>query len=604
MKEIEKARRIISLLEKADKRSVLLNCIGQILLSVFDLVGIAIVGLIGALSVAGVSSQEPGTRTSTVLNLLKLEELTFQMQVGFLAVLATALLVLKTVFSVILQRKNLSLISSISSRISTSLFSKVLEMNYQDILKHKNQEYVYSIAGGVNFLILAVLGAGSTFIADLALLLILTALILAVNPVLAAITVLYFVVIGLVLYLILHSRAHRLGVRDASQSNLVASKIYEALNAYREIHVRDKRQSYVDFVKEIQTDRAEIYADKAFMPHVSKYVLEISLIVGALGISAAQFLLLDARHAIATLALFLAAGSRIAPAILRLQQGLIQFRSQIGSGEITFDLMMELEKKPSPFQEDVRLKLPREFSPLLEIDNLEYKSSDGNFSLGPLNLTISPFSHVAVIGKSGSGKSTFADLIMGINLPTSGSISLSSIRPGLAVKVWPGKVGYVPQEVSIIDGTIKENITLGFNPDDFLDKDVQEAANKASLQDLISNTPEGIHHQVGERGSRLSGGQRQRIGIARALLTNPKFLILDEATSALDPQTEDEINELMKRISKDITILVIAHRIQTLRESKRVLYFENGKIIADGTFAEIKELIPDFDPDGVLGPQE
>jgi len=604
MTEIERAKRIISLLEKKDKRSVFWNCIGQILLSVFDLAGIAIVGLIGALSVAGVSSQEPGTRTSAVLGLLKLDEMTFQMQVGFLAVLATALLVLKTVFSIILQRKNLSLISSISSRISGSLFSKVLEMNRQDILKHRNQEYVYSIAGGVNFLILAVVGAGSTFIADLALLLILTALILTVNPVLAVITVVYFVAIGLILYLTLHSRAHKLGIRDASQSNLVASKIYEALNAYREIHVRDKRKFYVDFVNDIQAERAAIYAEKAFMPHISKYVLEVSLIVGALGISAAQFLLLDARQAIATLALFLAAGSRIAPAILRLQQGLIQFRSQIGSGEITFDLLMELEKNSSAFQADVDLKLPIEFSPLLEIDNLEYRSSDGNFSLGPLSITIPPFSHVAVIGKSGSGKTTFADLVMGINLPTSGTINLSNCKPGITVKVWPGKVGYVPQEVSIIDGTIKENITLGFSSDDFLDEVVQEAANKASLQDLISSTPEGIHHQVGERGSRLSGGQRQRIGIARALLMNPKFLILDEATSALDPQTEDEINALMKSISKDMTILIIAHRIQTLRESKRVLYFEDGKIIADGTFAEIKQLIPDFDPDGVLEPQE
>lgn len=602
MSEFKKIRLILDLIDDVNKKKLYLNCIGQVLISIFDLIGIALIGLIGALTVNGVSSQRPGDRSLVLLKFARLENLPFQKQIAILAVIATFMLVLKTILSVILQRRSLALISRISSKMSTQLFSRLLKLNQDLIQRYKNQEYLYAFTGGVNFLVLAVIGVGSTFLADLALLVILSALIFLVNPLLAFLTVSYFLLIGFLLYFILHKRAFRLGIEDAKFSNKAASRINEVLNSYREIHVRNRKQFYVDILDSIQIQRADIYAEKAFMPNISKYVIEIALIIGALSISAAQFLILDARHAIAVLALFLAAGSRIAPAVLRLQQGIIQFRSHIGSGDVTFRLISELLVVTNQeIQSSDETHTSDKFAPVLVIKDLEYEPLDKNFHLGPISLTVAGFTHVAIVGNSGSGKSTFADLLLGINSPIRGRIFISGKSPRDAVRIWPDKISYVPQVVSLIDGTIKENICLGFDPKTFSDSFVLEVIKKVSLFEFIETLPDGIHHYIGENGSKISGGQKQRIGLARALLTRPGLLVLDEATSALDSETESEIADLLHSFSMEMTVIIIAHRLRTLREAKRVLYFSNGKILGDGAFDELSKKFPSLSDENVLG---
>jgi ABC-type multidrug transport system fused ATPase/permease subunit len=202
---------------------------------------------------------------------------------------------------------------------------------------------------------------------------------------------------------------------------------------------------------------------------------------------------------------------------------------------------------------------------------------------------------IAIVGPSGSGKSTLIDLILGILRPDSGQILISGKAPIDSFSIWPGETAYVPQKVGIIDGSILENLTFGFSVEKLSMDQIQSAIAKSALTEFISEHPQGLDAQVGEKGSRLSAGQRQRLGIARALITNPKLLILDEATSALDGITEEIISTSIKNLGASTTVIMIAHRLSTVQNADRVIYIESGMIVSQGSFQEVRMQVPDFD---------
>ena len=203
-------------------------------------------------------------------------------------------------------------------------------------------------------------------------------------------------------------------------------------------------------------------------------------------------------------------------------------------------------------------------------------------------------------GPTGSGKTTLVDLLIGVLQPHSGSVLISGSTPLDSISKWPGAISYVPQTVSLVEGTIRENICMGFSTNQISEQDVLNAIDGASLREFITNAPAGLDTQVGEIGSKISGGERQRIGIARALLTNPKLLILDEATSSLDGETEAEIAAAIQSIKGDVTVVMIAHRLSTVRNADFVLYLENGRVMSLGTFEEVRAAIPNFDTQAKL----
>jgi ABC-type multidrug transport system fused ATPase/permease subunit len=189
---------------------------------------------------------------------------------------------------------------------------------------------------------------------------------------------------------------------------------------------------------------------------------------------------------------------------------------------------------------------------------------------------------------------------MGILTPTDGEISISGFTPHEAVSKWPGAIAYVPQDVSIFNGTVLSNIALGFAPQEVPELQINKSLEVAKLLDFVNSLPQGIHTEVGENGSSFSGGQRQRLGIARALFTNPKLLVLDEATSALDGDTEIQVASAIRGLKGKTTILMIAHRLSTVRDADAVVYMENGKAIAIGSFEEVRLKVPEFDKQATL----
>jgi ABC-type multidrug transport system fused ATPase/permease subunit len=187
------------------------------------------------------------------------------------------------------------------------------------------------------------------------------------------------------------------------------------------------------------------------------------------------------------------------------------------------------------------------------------------------------------------------DLVLGVLQPTSGRVTVSNLAPLDAIKLFPGAIAYVPQDVLVANGSIRENVALGYPLSAATDELVNEAIRIASLTDYVSSLSEGLDTNLGERGAKISGGQRQRIGIARALFTKPKLLVLDEATSALDGGTEENISSDIQKLKGSTTVVLIAHRLSTVRDADLVLYMDKGEIVARGTFEQVRNAVPDFD---------
>jgi ABC-type multidrug transport system fused ATPase/permease subunit len=395
----------------------------------------------------------------------------------------------------------------------------------------------------------------------------------------------------------MHKKVERLGLLEAELNVKSNEKITEVLSSYRESVVRNRREFYAKEIGESRLRISNILAEQSFMPNVSKYVIESAVILGALTISAVQFLTQDAARAVATLAIFLAAGTRIAPAVLRVQQGALTIKRNLGSSVFTLNLINQLKLLPSVEATSNQLDTNHSgFVPSVKLSHVtfRYPNSDTD-AISDISLEIKPGQICAVVGSSGAGKSTLIDLILGVIEPDSGKVEISNVSSLESIKRWPGAIGYVPQDVIILNGSIRSNIGLGFPDNSLSDTLINDAINTAQLSKYVNELNNHDLHGVGDRGSSMSGGQRQRLGIARALYTKPKLLVLDEATSALDGDTEASISKAFSELKGQVTVIQIAHRLSTVRAADQVIYLENGRIISSGTFDEVRSAVPDFD---------
>lgn len=590
-------KRIYLLLDPLDRKKLLLIVSVQVMLSLLDLIGVAVIGVIGALSVTGVSSRDPESRISQVLMQLQIDSLTFQNQVAVLTCIATFFLVSKTILSVLLTRRSLYFLSAKSSQTATIIVEKLLSQSILEIQKRPTQSLAHAINGGVNSLFLSVLGVSTLVISDLALLVVMAAGLFLLSPLIAATSLVFFLVIGIVLYGLMHKRAERIGTEDARLSIKANQQILEVLSSYRELMVRNRRSYYSTNLRNTHSALTQVLAERTFMPNISKYVIEVAVIAGAVGISAIQFLFLDASNAVATLAVFMAAGSRIAPAALRIQQGLLQVRTSMGVGSETLELISELESVPRLDSNEKRFTTSHVgFSPSIVFKDVyaNYPNARDHVLKG-ISFDIRPGESVAIVGPSGSGKSSLVDVLLGVIPISSGTVMISNSSAADVIKDFPGAIGYVPQDVLLVDRSIRENICLGFDTSEVDDSALNFAVSSAALGEFLTIFENGLDTVVGERGSSLSGGQRQRIGIARALVTMPSLLILDEATSSLDGISENEITESLLALKGRCTVVVIAHRLSTIRNFDRVIYLESGAIQAVGSFEQVRSLVPEFD---------
>jgi len=585
------------ILSRRDRKKIYLVALVQIVMGFVDLAGVAVIGILGALAVNGIQSKGPGERVASVLDLLGLADQTFQTQAAVLGIIATILLLGRTIFSVFFTRKTLFFLSHKGAKASSELISKLLSQSLLEIQSRTTQQTLFAVTNGVTVIMLGVVGTAVTIIADGSLLIILSIGLFIVDPTMALGTVLMFGIIGLILYKILNLRAKTLGAKNTQLTIASNEKILEVLNSYRESMVHNRRDHYANEIGSMRYKLGNVLAENAFIPYISKYVIESALVFGGLLLSAVQFLLQDAAQAVATLTVFMAAGSRIAPAALRLQQASLAIKGSLAQAKPTLELMSSLEgvelSSPSEQSPDVS---HLGFIPTIEVKDLFFRYPNSEFAaLDGQNFSITSGSSVAVVGSTGAGKTTAVDVILGLLEPEDGSVMISGMKPLDAIVRWPGAVSYVPQDVVISNGSIRDNVGLGYKPEFVSEELVWDAIKAAQLEIYVNSLPLGLDTQVGERGTRMSGGQRQRLGIARALFTKPKLLVLDEATSALDGETEAAISKAIQDLRGSVTVIMIAHRLSTVRNADSVIYMDKGQIKSIGTFEQVRAAVPDFD---------
>jgi ABC-type multidrug transport system fused ATPase/permease subunit len=584
------------LLDKRDKYKFLLVVLIQTFLGLMDLLGVLLVGVLGALSLNGIQSRIPGNRIGTFLETVHLDAFSFQVQAAILGLMAGLLFVVRTVCSIILSKKVLFFLSRKGALISSDLSRKLMYQKFEVIQSKTLYENLYSLTSGVTAITLGVLGTFTSLLADVILLLIMSFGLLVVDPVMAIVTIGFYLSVGFVLYKLMYLKTRVLGEEEAELSIQSNEKVIEALNLFRESVVRDRRNFYAREIGSIRLKLANTLAELSFLPNLSKYIIESALIIGALLISAIQFLLSDAYHAIATLAIFLAAGARIAPAVLRIQQGALQIKRSLASSGPTMELLNAGDLVPLDLpSREVAYGDYENFQPSINIKNLSYRYHGANEpAISEINLQIKAGSVVAIVGPSGAGKTTLIDVILGILDPSEGEVTISGMPPLQAIRSWPGAVAYVPQETFILSGTISSNVSLSYPDGTFKESQIWKSLEVSQLGDFVRNLPSQISTIVDDQGSSLSGGQRQRLGIARALITGPRLLILDEATSALDGETEANISAAIQSLKGEVTVILIAHRLSTVRQADQVVYLENGKVVSVGTFDEVRSSVPNF----------
>jgi ABC-type multidrug transport system fused ATPase/permease subunit len=590
-------RQSLELVSSKDRRKIFSLTLIQVFLSALDLIGVMLIGLIGALAVGGNVSSNSSADFQGLLKGIGISDRSMKEQLIILGISSVVILLLRTLSSVIYTRSVVHFFALKGSEISSKTISRLLNEPLRRIQELTTQEIVFSTTRGIEIITINVLAPAFVLLSDLVLLIIMAVGLSLIDFATTSIIFALFGVLGYLMHKLMHLQAKYLGMQSSAINIESNEKIAEVFSSYRESIVRNRRSYYSSGIKSLRNSLAGVTGKINFMPYVSKFMFEGLVIIGMLALISTQFLNHDSTTASGRVALFMAAGTRIAPAILRVQQSFIQISSSAGMALNSLNFIGKLADKDECIPDDHRTDFLHEnFLATVSVKGVTLSlPGRNNAILSDVNLEIAIGEFFAIVGPSGSGKTTLVDAILGVVKPDLGNIHVSGLTPRDAISRWPGAISYVPQDAVIINGSIRENVALGYPKELATDENVMKVLSLAYLSDFAMSLPQGLDTVVGERGTLLSGGQRQRLGIARALFTSPKLLVLDEATSSLDVETEKLVSDSLSQLKGSTTLIVIAHRLSTVAAADRIAYMHEGKILSTGTFDKVRETVSDFD---------
>lgn len=370
------------------------------------------------------------------------------------------------------------------------------------------------------------------------------------------------------------------------QGQFYKSKIYQWMNqslgGIKEIKVLNREDSFIEHYDEYFSKYVRVLRMNRLIGVVPKYIIEMVSMAGLM--LALIFKIMfgqknDLAQFIPQLAVFAVAAFRLLPSVGRINEHLSAVLYAMPSLDLIYNDLREIETLDIPIEpereENWKLK------DKIEIKNVSYHYPDSDINvIDQARFTIPKGSTTAFIGASGAGKSTMVDILLGLLKPQYGKIYADEINIYKNLPSWQKEIGYIPQSIYLSDDTIRNNVAFGLNEDEIDEQAVMNALRQAQLYEFVEGLPDGLDTFVGDRGVRLSGGQRQRIGIARALYHDPEILVLDEATSALDSETENAVMEAIDRLHGQKTILIIAHRLTTIRNADVIYEVGDGKVTA------------------------
>jgi len=505
-----------------------------------------------------------------------------------IGVILLVVFVLKTTFAIFVNKKIIDFGQGQQVRLRKLLMSSFQSLSYVEYLKRNSSEYIYSIQQlsqqfGLSVL-LPILRIISDSIVGIVILSFLawqsfSALALLVS------------LLGLMVFIydrLFKKNIKRYGENANKASTLMLQGVQEGLEGFKEIRILGKEKHFYKQVANSATEFSYYSIKSQILAITPRYLLELSLIIFiVLLVSLTLISGGDFEALIPTVAMFGVAALRLLPSANLLSSGLVQLRfsrdavsrlySDVKStSDTNFKLISDLSNSTQPTFKSLTLN-----SVSFSYPNTNKKVLDR------ISLEINSGESIGFIGTSGSGKTTLIDIILGLLNPQEGIIKLNDSLLKNSLNVWRSQLAYLPQQVFLLDNTLSQNIALGIDPDKINYDRLLSAINKAKLSGLVDELKDGVDTLIGERGMRLSGGQRQRIALARAFYHERDILVMDESTSALDSETEEEIVEEIKRLKGEKTLLVIAHRLTTLKHCDKIYELGNGKIIKSGTYLDV-----------------
>lgn len=582
--------------EKKARHKLYMSIFIQSCLSVLDLFGIAAIGLIGAMSVQGIQSNSNPKSVDKILTILNFDGFTFQTQVALLAILATVILISKTLISIVAIRRIYRFMSNQSAILAADLFARILRQPLSYITTLTPNKILYSVTAGCSRVTLGITGNYISVIVDGVLLTLLFGVLLFVDIAMTLSIGFFFSTAIILFHQLIKRKAEEVGETESNLNIQSNTLVLEGIQSYRERYVKNTLPYLTDRFFLVRVKLSKALAESAFLPNVTKYLIESLVLVGALLVCGIQFAMNDAAEAIATLSIFIGAATRVTPAIMRMQQSLIQIRNSKGAAKSALDLIEYLQAN-EVLQTVVDGAPSRENSEqVLRMQEVSFKyPGSEHLAVNKVNLGLVEGESIALVGPSGGGKSTIADLILGIAKPTTGKIEVFNQSPRDVILQNKGAIGYVPQMTSLLSDTLRENLLLGSNSPTATDKYLYSILEAVGLKEEFEALGLNLNTTMGESGIKLSGGQLQRLGIARALVTQPSFLVLDEATSSLDATSENTIISTLNSLQGKISMVIIAHRLSTIRNVNKIYYIENGEVISSGTFEQLRRDVNDFD---------
>lgn len=469
--------------------------------------------------------------------------------------------------------------------LSIKVYRRTLYQPYQ-VHVARNSSMLLSGIGKVNSVVFGVLLPFLTLVSSTVLMVAIILALLAIDPVVASVAAVGFGASYALITWMSRIRLHRNSQRIAHEQTQVVKALQEGLGGIRDVLLDGAQPVYCDIYRQADQPLRRAQGNNAFIGGSPRYIMEA---LGILLIAALAYALSRQIGGIATALPVLGALALGAQRLLPALQQIYSAWAAIAGNHASLSDTIALLDQPLPVELLQPAPAPLLVQNAIRFDEVRFRYTDvGPWILQGLSLTIPKGTKVGFIGSTGSGKSTTLDLLMGLLSPTEGALLVDGLPVnGSRLRAWQQNIAHVPQSIYLADATLAENIAFGVPPE-AIDMDrVKLAARQAQIAEFIESSQEGYNAFVGERGIRLSGGQRQRIAIARALYKQASVLVFDEATSALDIATELSVMDIIYGLSKDFTILIIAHRLTTVRRCDTIVELENGKVMAQGTYEQL-----------------
>lgn len=555
--------------------------------ALFDLVGILAIGFL-ATSIALFITLGSDARRVIEFGGVTIPAVTAQ-TLPIVAVLILALFITKAVISILLTRQLAYFLARIEARAARTVADRAFGSGLGEARLHSKEEVYFAVQAGSPAAFNSVLNSAGTIAAEGILFILVIGSFFVIDPISAIGTLVYFALISAVIQLFIGNLLQKASRRAAEGTVAANTAIGDLSEALREATILGKKDFFFQKIYDARIRTTSSTASQLTLSGMPRYIVETALMIAVALFVLWQSASGDIVQAAGTLGIFLSGGLRLTASLLPMQSALLSIKQSIPIAERALKFLGP-ERGSIAKREGLVAETPVRSSEAVEVilETVSFQYPDSTDSaIREVTIEIKPGQQVALIGTSGAGKSTIADLILGLLTPTQGAVHVGGKNPGEIVLQTPGRLAYVPQRPGMISGTVADNIALGVDSGE-IDMPRLEAAVEAShLNHVLEALPEGLQTNVGKRKDELSGGQLQRIGLARALYSQPGLLVMDEATSALDAESENEINKALDEMRGKVTVILIAHRLNTVQRSDVVFLIEEGKVSASGSFPEL-----------------